>query len=54
MRSKLAGLIGIFTVALVLGLGAVQATAPVQAGSTDVPAGHHVLAEDKGPAVIRP
>ncbi|MFI5754887.1 hypothetical protein [Streptomyces sp. NPDC051569] len=48
MGRKLAGLVGIFAAALAFGLGAT-----VEAGHTQGPqAGHHVLAEDKGPTLI--
>ncbi|MFI5619688.1 hypothetical protein [Streptomyces sp. NPDC051567] len=47
MRAKLAGLVGIFAVALALGLG-VSAGQDEQADATTT--GYVVLAEDKGPA----
>ncbi|MFD7258054.1 hypothetical protein [Streptomyces sp. NPDC059874] len=47
MRGKLAGLVGIFAVALAFGLG-VSAEQGNQADGTGT--GHLVLAEDRGPA----
>ncbi|MFI9271505.1 hypothetical protein ACIGXM_12430 [Kitasatospora sp. NPDC052896] len=49
MGRKLAGLFGIVVASLALGLG-------TAAGAVDPhqPAGHRVLAEDKGPTVISP
>ncbi|MFG2666252.1 hypothetical protein ACGFY6_18660 [Streptomyces sp. NPDC048387] len=47
MNSKLAGLAGIFAAALVLGLG-------VTVHGEGVPAGHQVLADDRGPAAPSP
>ncbi|MYT26870.1 hypothetical protein GTW69_42520 [Streptomyces sp. SID7760] len=47
MRGKLAGLVGIFAVALALGLG----TAVEQDHQANGTKSHSVLAEDKGPGV---
>ncbi|MFI6150242.1 hypothetical protein [Streptomyces sp. NPDC051109] len=47
MRGKLAGLVGIFAVALALGLG----TAVEQNHQANGTKSHSVLAEDKGPGV---
>ncbi|WP_280865713.1 hypothetical protein [Streptomyces sp. SAI-127] len=49
MRHKLAGLIGFFSALLVIGVGVIEVQ---HLGET--PAGHHMFAEDKGPATIEP
>ncbi|MEV7544777.1 hypothetical protein [Streptomyces sp. NPDC089915] len=49
MNGKLAGLVGIFTAALVLGLGVT-----VHAAEAGAPAGHEVLADVRGPAAPSP
>ncbi|MFC9822283.1 hypothetical protein ACFWG6_11265 [Streptomyces erythrochromogenes] len=49
MRSKLVGLIGIFTVALVTGAGVTAQTADAGRSS-----GYSVLADDKGPGAPSP
>ncbi|MGZ9932136.1 hypothetical protein ACXNSR_19945 [Streptomyces sp. NC-S4] len=50
MRSKLAGLIGIIAATLAIGVG-VTVSSPVDTGR---PAGHQVLADDKGPGIAPP
>ncbi|MFD8142294.1 hypothetical protein [Streptomyces sp. NPDC059708] len=49
MNGKLAGLVGIFAAALVLGLGAT-----VHSSEAGAPAGHQVLADVRGPAAPSP
>lgn len=49
MRSKLAGLIGIFAATLAIGVGVT-----VQAADAGQPSGYQVLAEDKGPGLPSP
>ncbi|MEU9158717.1 MULTISPECIES: hypothetical protein [unclassified Streptomyces] len=49
MRSKLAGLIGIFAATLVIGVGVT-----VQSADAGQPSGYEVLADDKGPGAPSP
>ncbi|MEV7439696.1 hypothetical protein ACFCYI_17970 [Streptomyces sp. NPDC056257] len=49
MRSKLAGLIGIFAATLVIGVGVT-----VQSPDAGQPSGYEVLADDKGPGAPSP